>query len=136
MALDTQLSDAVANAACNPAVALANGGSIKLYSGAKPATGNTALAGQTLLATLPLNTPAFGNAAAGVAPLNASGVAAQAVATGTATWFRVCNAAGTGLWDGTVGTAGCNVNLNSASIQVGATVTITAYSFTVAEAGN
>lgn len=136
MALNTQISDAAANAACNGLTALVNAGSIKLYTGSQPANGNTALAGQTLLATLPLNNPAFGNAAAGVAALNASGVSASAVATGTAAWFRVCNSGGTGIWDGSIGTSGCNLNLNSTSIQSGATVTISSYSFSIAEAGN
>lgn len=135
MALDTQLSDAAANAACNALAALANGGSIKIYTASKPANANIAVSGQTLLATLPLNNPAFGSAAAGIAALNTSGVSVTAVATGTAAWFRVCNSGGSALWDGTIGTSGCNINLASTAIQQNATVTISSYTLTVNEAG-
>ena len=136
MALNTQLSDAAANAACNALTALVNSGSIKIYTGTQPANGNAGLSGNTLLATLPLNSTAFGSAAAGAAALNASGVSASAGNTGTATWFRVCNSSGTGIWDGSIGTSGCNINLNSTSVQSGAAVTVTAYTFTIAEAGS
>lgn len=136
MALNTQVSDATANASCNAATARVNGGSIKIYTGPQPANGNTALTTQTLLATLPLNNPAFGNAAAGVAALNAAGVSATAVATGTAAWCRVCDSSGVGEWDASIGTAGCNLNMGSTAIQSGATVSVTAYSVYVAEAGN
>lgn len=136
MSLNTQVADQTANAATNAMTALANGGSIKIYSGAQPANGNTALSGQTLLATLPLNNPAFGVASAGSAALNAAGVSASAAATGTATWFRVCKSDGSGLWDGTIGTSGCNINLNSTAIQSGATVQITSYTFATNEAGS
>jgi hypothetical protein len=135
MALNTQLSDASANAACNGAAALVNGGSIKIYTGAQPANANAAASG-TLLATLPLNTPAFGNAAAGTAALNASGVSAAAVATGTAGYARFCKSDGSAAWDASIGTSGCNINMNSTSIQSGATVQITSYTFSIAEAGS
>lgn len=135
MALNTQLSDAAANAACNADTALVNGGSIKIYTGAQPANANTAASG-TLLATLPLNNPAFGNAAAGAAALNAAGVSASAVAGGTAGYARFCKADGSAAWDASVGTSGCNINMNSTSVQAGATVQITSYTFSIAEAGN
>ena len=61
MSLNTQLSDAAANAAVNALCALANGGFLKIYSGTQPATGNSALTG-TLLATINLAATAFGNA--------------------------------------------------------------------------
>ncbi len=135
MALNTQLSDAAANAGCNAIMALLSGGSIKIYTGTQPATGNTSLSGNTLLATLPMNTPAFGSAVAGVAALNPSGVSASAVASGTATWARVCNSSGTGILDVTVGVSGCNINLNSTVISSGGTVTISSLSFSELEAG-
>jgi hypothetical protein len=105
MALNTQLSDAAANAACNTLCALANGGSLKIYSGAQPANANTAISGQPLLATLALSAAAFANAVAGAAAANAT-TSATAVATGTAAWFRVFKSDGTTVvFDGTVGTS-------------------------------
>ena len=134
MALDTQISDAAANAAANALLALANDGTLKIYGGAKPANANTALSGQTLLSTHNLSTPAFGNAAAGTAAANAI-ADATAVATGAATWFRVYTAGGSAVFDGTVGTAGSNLNLNSTAIQINAKVSIASYNFSVLEAG-
>ena len=136
MALNTQLADAAANAACNPVATLVNGGTLKIYTTPQPANGNTALSSQTLLATLPLNNPAFGSASCGSAALNVSNVSATAVATGTATWARFCDSSGNGIWDVSIGTTGCNINMGSTAIQSGATVQVTSYSFSIAEAGN
>jgi hypothetical protein len=136
MALNTQISDAAANAACNALCALANGGSLKIYAGAQPANANTAISGQTLLATLALSATAFGNAVAGAATANAI-TSATAVATGTAAWFRVFKSDGTTvIFDGTVGTSGCNINMNSTAIQTGATVAISSFSYSITEAGS
>ena len=123
MALNLQISDAAANAAVNALVALANGGSIKIYTARSPPMPTTAITSQTLLATFILAT-AFGNAVAGVATANAISSAA-AVASGTATWFRVFKSDGTSVvFDGTVGTSGCDLNMNSNVISSGATVAI------------
>lgn len=136
MALNTQISDAAANAACNALCALANGGSLKIYAGAQPANANTAISGQTLLATLALSATAFANAVAGAATANAI-TSATAVATGTAAWFRVFKSDGTTVvFDGTVGTAGCNINMNSTAIQTGATVAISSFAYSITEAGS
>jgi hypothetical protein len=61
----------------------------------------------------------------------ASGTAAS---TGTATWFRIVQTDGsTHVLDGTVGTSGADLNLNTTSIVSGATVSITSFTIT---AGN
>jgi hypothetical protein len=137
MALNTQLADAAANAACNALAALVNGGSIKFYSGAQPANGNTAPTG-TLLATLPLNTTAFGAAAAGVAPMATSPnpVQASASQSGTAGYACFCDSGGAVKWMVSVGTSGCNLNMGTTSITSGATVQVTSYTFSIAEAGS
>ena len=135
MALNLQISDAAANAAVNALAALANGGSIKIYAGTQPANANTAITGQTLLATLTLNATAFANAVGGVATANAI-TSATAVASGTATFFRVFKSDGTSVvFDGTVGTSGCDLNMNSNVISSGATVAISSLTFTLNEAG-
>jgi hypothetical protein len=141
MALNTQTSDASANAAVNAICALANGGSLKIYSGAQPANANTAASG-TLLATLAMSATAFANAANGVANANAI-TGAMAAATATAGWFRVYKSDGTtAVFDGSVGvndqpTVGdrYNLSLNSIAIQVGATVAVSGLSYTLPEAG-
>ena len=134
MALDTQIAHAAANAAANALLALANGGTMKLYNGAKPASANVAVSSQTMLSSHGLSATAFQAAVNGVAAANPIGNAAAA-ATGTATWFRVFTSGGAAVFDGTVGTSGCNLNLNSVDIQINATVAIAGYSFSVLEAG-
>ncbi|MCX6633071.1 MAG: hypothetical protein NTW28_36205 [Candidatus Solibacter sp.] len=136
MAYNTQISDAAANAAANAVAALANSGYLKMYTGSQSANANKALSGQTLLATLTFSATAFGNAAAGVATANAIGADTSADASGTATWFRVLKSDGTSVvFDGTVGTSGCNLNMNSNVISAGASVSVTALTYSILEAG-
>lgn len=137
MALDTRLSHAAANAACDAVAALANNGYLRFYDSPKPANADTAISTQTLLAELRLNATAFGAAVAGVATANALTADSDANATGTAAWFRVLGSNGTTvLWDGTVGTSGANLNLNSTAIQIHAAVSVSSFTLTINEAGS
>jgi len=136
MALNTQLSDASANAACNPVATLCNNGFIDIYTTPQPANANTAISTQTLLASLTFGATAFGSAVAGVATANAitSGVAGN---TGTAVWFRVFKSDHTTVvFDGSVGTSGANLNLGTTSIVSGGTVSISSLTLTCVEAGS
>jgi len=130
MALNAKISNAAANAAANAVVDLLNAGKIQIYDGAQPATPDTAVSDQTLLAELTLGNPAFGDAALGVATAEAITGDAAANATGTAAWFRVLTSADAPILDGSVGTSGCNLNLNSVAIQAGAAVSVTAFTYT------
>lgn len=125
------LSNGAANAAIDAVVDSLDGGSpgtIKIYDGTKPATADTAVTTQTLLATVTLANPAFGSAASRSASLN-DPAAVTAVATGTASWFRAANSAGTAKFDGTVGTSGSDLNMSSTSIVSGGSVDITGGTF-------
>lgn len=133
MANNLQESTEAVNAACNAIVDLADTGYIRIYDGSQPANANTALSGQTLLAELRFGATAFGAASAGVATANAITSDASANATGTASWFRVLKSDGTSvLWDGTVGldSGTFDLELNTVSIVAGATVAISAMTFT------
>ncbi len=104
---------------------------IKIYTATQPTDANTALGAQTLLATLTCNGTFAGSAASGVLTLNAITNDTNAAATGTAAWFRMLKSdATTVVMDGTVGTSGCDLNLNTTSIQSGATVSITSFTVT------
>jgi hypothetical protein len=130
MASNLHISMVAANAEANALAALANGGSIVIYSGTQPATPETALTG-TLLATLALSGTAFGSAASGVITANAISNVTIA-ATGTAAYFRCFESNGTtALFDGTVGTSGCDMNLNSVVLSAGATLSVSSFTFTV-----
>lgn len=131
MALNPKLSNVCVNAEADATAALLNNGYLRIYAAAQPATADTATSGQTLLAELRFNATAFGAAVAGVATANALTADSSADATGTAAWFRALKSDGTTvIYDGSVGTSGCDLNLNSVAIQIGAAVSISALTYT------
>jgi len=132
MANNPKRSNEAANTACDAMAALANSGKLRIYDGSQPANADAAIGGANLLAELTMNATAFAGAVAGVATANAITGDSSADATGTAAWFRVWKSNGTSpLWDGTVGTSGADLNLNSVALSAGAAVTVT--DFTVTE---
>jgi glutamate synthase domain-containing protein 3 len=127
------LSDVAANAQANAAAALLNSGTIQIYSGTQPVNANTALSGNTLLATLTLGSTAFGTSVAGVITANPI-TSGTAVATGTATFARWFEANGTTVvWDEQVGVTGAALNLNIVEIVTGGLVSCTSYAHQVPE---
>lgn len=131
MPLNPKLSNVGANAEADAVCALANSGFLRLYDGTQATSADTALGAQVLLAELTFGNPAFGAASAGVATANAITQDSSANASGTCTWFRVVKSdTTTVLFDGSVGTSGCNLNLNSVAISSGAAVQVTSLTFT------
>ncbi|HUS61343.1 MAG TPA: hypothetical protein VMY34_04040 [Acidimicrobiales bacterium] len=131
MALNPKLSNESANAAADAVARLADAGKLRIYDGSQPATADTAIGAQNLLAELTLNATSAGAAVAGVLTFNAITSDSSADATGTASWFRVLKANGTSpLFDGSVGTSGADLNLNTTSIVAGASVAISAFTYT------
>jgi len=119
------------NVELNALAALLNSGTVAIYAGTLPATPETAVNG-TLLGTLTLANPAFGAAAAGVITANAVTGDLTADATGTAAYFRAWKSDGTtAVLDGTVGTSGADMNLNSVAIQAGADIEIASWTITL-----
>ena len=110
--------------------ALGNAGTIKIYTGTQPATADTAASG-TLLATFTLGSPGFGVASGGTITLNGTPLTVAAAATGTAGWFRMATSGSTTILDGSVGTSGNQINLNTTSITSGVNVTITSGTITM-----
>ncbi|MFD4474687.1 hypothetical protein ACFWPU_01020 [Streptomyces sp. NPDC058471] len=129
-----RLSAALANALANAVDDTVNGGpaggTVKIYTGTQPATADTAVSG-TLLATFTMSDPAFGNAASGVITLAGVPLTVAAAATGTAGWFRISDSTGASVLDGSVGTSGNQINLNTTSITSGVNVTITSGTITM-----
>lgn len=131
MALNPKRSNVAANAAMDAMAALLNNGYLRIYSGAQPATADTAIGAQVLLAELRFNATAFGAAALGVATANAITDDSSANATGTAAWYRALKSDGTTvIYDDTVGTASAGLNLNTTSIVSGGVVSVTALTLT------
>jgi hypothetical protein len=127
-----RLANATANAAANGIGALCNTGILRIYSGTIPTDANTAIGAQTILAELTMNATAFPTGTNGVITANAITQDTSANATGTASFYRLFASNGTTvILDGTVGTSGADLNLNSVSIQAGAAVQISSYTLTV-----
>jgi len=121
------------NAALDAITPLLNSGFLRVYSGAMPATPETAASG-TLLAELVFNATAFGAAAAGVATANAITQDASANNTGVAGYVRLLKSDGTtAIFDGdaTATGGGGFAELNSTSISAGAAVQCTAMTITL-----
>ncbi len=135
MANNFVISTAARNAACDAIVDLVDGGAgagtLKIYDGAQPANPGTAVGAQTLLATLTFSDPAFGAAASGVATASAITSDTDVDASGTAAWFRIADSDGTALFDGTVGTAGADINFDSVTFIAGGTAAISSLTVTV-----
>ena len=128
MAANTHLSIASWNLALNAALDTpCNSGFMQIYTGTQPATPDTAITSQTLLATLTLSATAFGAASSGTKTANAI-TSGTAVATGMATWFRVFKSDdSTAVIDGSVGTSGADLNLNDVNITSGGSVSVTSW---------
>lgn len=98
---------------------------IRIYAGSQPANANTAITSQTLLVSLTVS-GTFGTDSNGTITL-ATVTNGTAVATGTASFFRIVKSDGTTVvMDGSVGTSGSDMNLNNTSIASGQTVSISA----------
>lgn len=98
---------------------------IRLYQGTQPANANTAISTQTLLVSLTIS-GAFGTDSNGTLTLG-SVTNGTAGASGTADFFRIFKSDGTTVvMDGSVGTSGADLNLNTTTISSGQTVSITA----------
>lgn len=127
MAHNVNLSDEYAQAQAAAGGALADDGYLRIYDGAQPATADTAIGAQHLLAELRFANPA-GVAANEVFTFNAITGEDSALFDGTATWYRAFKSNGTSpIRDGTVGAigSGSDIELDNTGIVVGAEVDIT-----------
>ena len=100
-----------------------SGAIINIYQGTAPANANTAISTQTLLVSCVL-AGAFGTDTNGTLTLGTVNNG-TAVATGTAGFFRIFKSDGTTVvMDGSVGTSGADLNLDTTTINITQTVNI------------
>lgn len=105
---------------------------VNIYSGTKPSNANTALSGNTLLASLTCGATFAPAASNGTLTLNAITQDSSADATGTAVFFRVLKSDGTTVvWQGDVGTSGSDLNLNTTSIAAGGPVSVSSWTLSI-----
>lgn len=132
MANNPKISSTAVNAQADALSDLLDNGYLRIYDGTQPANANTAVSTQVLLAELRFNATAAPAASGGTLTMNAITQDSSANNTGTATWFRATKSDGsTVVFDGSVGTSGCDINLGSTSITSGSSVGVTSMTFTV-----
>lgn len=119
-AVRTTLADAVVGSAG----ALGTGALLKIYDGTPPANAQASLSSNTLGATI--TGIAFGAASSGISTVSASTAGTTGAGVTTATFFRLTTSGGTVVLQGTVGTSGCDLNLNSVLIAANANVSLNA----------
>lgn len=103
---------------------------INIYNGTRPATGGTVT---TLLATLTCSATFAPAASSGVLTIN-SITSGTAVASSTATWFRLTTSGATFVLDGDVSTSGADMNFNTTSIVTGGSVALSSWVLTCGNA--
>lgn len=123
LAYSTTVRNAMLDAITTAAGASAT---LKFYTGPRPASGGAAT---TLLATLTCSVTFAPAASGGVLTLNAI-TGANAVATGTAAWFRIATSGGTFVIDGDVGTSLSDLNMSSVSFVSGQPVAVSSFVIT------
>ena len=129
-----KLSNNVVNPQADALSDLADNGYLRIYDGTQPATADTAITTQVLLAELRFNATAAPAASNGVLTFNAITQDSSANNTGTASWFRALASDGsTVLFDGSVGTSGCDMSIATTSIVAGAIVGVTSFVYTVSK---
>jgi hypothetical protein len=138
MASNLKFSAALKNAQQNAITSTLGASAVlNLYSGTQPASPDTAVSSQVLLATLACNATFAPAASGGVLTLNsiANGTGTAGAGAGTAaTWYRLTTSGGTAHIDGTVGTSSADLILTgSTSIATGQTVSVTGATYTNAQ---
>lgn len=113
--------------------AIGASGRITFYSGTIPATADTALSGNTVIAQAIVPSADFmANPSSGVAALSATLTDASADNTGTMTFFRWETSAGACIQQGSVTATGGggDITFASTSVTAGQTLNLTAYNVT------
>lgn len=101
------------------ATAIGSGALIRIYTATRPATPETAITSQTLLATVTVS----GSFTSTAGVLTAADPASVTIAaTGTAAWFRLLTSGATAILDGTVGTTATDIILATVALSSGATL--------------
>jgi len=123
MALNPKYANTTVNAEADALARLLDSGYLRIYDGTQPATADTAITTQVLLAELRFNATSAPAAAAGLLTFNAFTQDLSANNTGTATWARALKSDGTTVvMDGSVGTSAADYIINATAIAAGAEV--------------
>lgn len=129
-------SSAVKTAIAAAIIGQIDGGSgaatIKIYTGSMPATPETSITSQTLLATLTCSDPSA-TESGGVITFSAITQDSAADATGTAAWARMADSSGTAVWDFDVTATGGGgaIEMNTTAVVSGGPVALSSLTITL-----
>ena len=108
---------------------IGSSGFLRIYDGTQPAGPDTALAGNTLLAELPLSVTFAAGASGGVLTASAITTEASAIATGTQTWASLVTSADARIVDMSCGNGSGDLDL-AGTITATGTVAVTSLTIT------
>ncbi len=132
MSTTSELTAARKNTMADALATSLNSGYLRIYNGTKPATADTALSGNTLLAELRFNATAAPSAVAGLLTFNAITQDSSNDASGTATFFRAFRSNGTTVeFQGVAGTSGAALIMSSTTITAGGTTAVSSLTYQV-----
>lgn len=140
----TTISTAALNAKCDAVVDQVDLGSseangkLLIFTGTQPATPDDPPgSGDTLLAEIDLQDPAFDDADGGAAAALGGPFATTGLANGQAGWGRIVDKDGNGVIDGACSGQGGNgqIQLDNTNIAIGQTVTVNSITYTEPQSG-
>lgn len=132
MASNIKIAVAARNAMGDALItALGSSPVIQVYTGTQPAGPGTAITSQVLLGTLACSATPAPATSSGVITFNAITQDSSADASGTAAWYRLCKSDLTAIVDGTVGTSGADLNLNTVTIVAAGPIACTSFTYTM-----
>jgi len=109
---------------------IGSGANVIIYQGGVPANADAALGGATVLATLPCSST-FAPAPSG-GTLTANAITQQnATGTGPASFYRILTSGAVVVAQGSVGTSGADMNLNTTAIVTGGPVVVTSFTISM-----
>jgi hypothetical protein len=112
-----------------------NAALLRIYSGTRATDSDTAIGAQVKLAELTCGTPFAPGATSGVLTANAI-TNANALATGSATWFRLVDSTGTTtIMDGDVSVSGGGGDLQLVTVSITSGQPVSVTSFVLTEGG-
>jgi hypothetical protein len=128
-----RISTAARNASVDAVTALINAGTppglLRVRTSTQPTNVGDSENG-TLLGTLTFSNTSFGASSTGTATANSITSDTNADASGTATHFRVLNAAATAIADGTCGLGSGDMSFDNNVIVAGGTIACTSFTIT------
>ena len=135
MASNLNLTNAIVTAQAQLIADALGSGYLRIYQGAQPATADTAIGVQVLLAELRFAATAEASVVDGLITFAALTPEDSILVSDTAAFFRALESDGaTVVMDGSAGTAACDLNLNSVELSAGAELSITDMEYTVVKA--